>query len=447
LKGTIFKTKEEYKMVLTKERTHEGLGYKEGGLVLPNQKYWDLGLKSFNEGDSATVAIQTIWDAMAPPASLPLLATIVGSLWADTYWAQTKLEPKLLAANLQAALGLNPADCAKAAAIAFQNWYGLLVRGNFGDAASIPKLDPVTASPDVVVNGAATLTVKHLITMWNQYIYTPQPGLKNNTYGRAQSANIQVPITKPVLRMYYSDAGFNPPPTTWVKMYTFDGSSETSPLEGITSGTIIGIGERAANPDAFAFNPPGSGHYCLITVVGTEYFTNNPSTNQGGNWNTQEWIHYNGAAGWHNVDVPKENKATLKYYNQDGVPERFIFEAHCRNLPKGTIVSLESEHKELSYPIKSPAVNITQEYQVVSTEAELPPNFEGELKIHFKTPDGKLLSEPSSIDVRMDWHISSAHRNYNQAIEQLKDIQAFAQKQSVRIPMGNFVFIGKSIRD
>jgi hypothetical protein len=425
-------------MVLTQERTLEG---QKSVFASPNQKYWDLGLKSFNEGDSATTAIQTIWEAMQPPASLPLLATIVGALWADSYWAQTKLDTNLLAANLQAALGLNYPDCLKAATFAFQTWYGLLVRANFGDQSSIPKSDPVTASPDVVVNGAATLTVKQLITMWNQYVYTPQPGLKNNTYGRAQSANLQVPITKPVLRMYYSDAGFNPPPSTWVKMFTFDGS-ETSPLEGITSGTTLGVGERAANPNSFAFNPPGAGHYCLITVVGTEYFTNNPSANQGGNWNTQEWIHYNGAAGWHNVDVPKENKATLKYYNQDGVPERFIFEAHCCNLPEGTIVSLESGHKELAHPIKSAILNISRPYQVLSTEAEIPPNFAGELKIQFKTPDGKPLPEKASIDVRMDWHLASTHRNYTQAIEQLKDIQALAQQRSVRIGMGNFVFVG-----
>lgn len=423
------------------ELTQERIKGKDTTLSSPNQKYWDLGLKSFNEGDTAITGIQTIWNAMQPPASLPLVATIIGALWADTYWYQTKMNIDQLAGDLQAALGLNPSDCKKAATIAFQNWYGLLVRANLNGQSSIPKGDPVTDSPDVIVNGKATLTVEQLIRMWNQYIYTPEPGLKNNTYGRAQSINIQVPITKPVLRMYYSDAGFNPPPSTWVKMYTFEGS-ETSSLEGITGNTTLNVGERAANPDSFAFNPPGSGHYCLITVVGTEYFTNNPSANESGNWNTQEWIHYNGAAGWHNVDVPQGNKATLKYYNQDGVPERFIFEANCRNLPIGTIVSLESTNKELKHPIKSSVLNITKACQTLSTEAELPPNFAGDLIINFKTPNDKSLPENASIDVRMDWHIPSTHRHYIQAIEQLNDIQAFAQNKSVRIGMGNFVFIG-----
>ena len=88
-----------------------------------NQVYWDLGLKLFSNGESAIIAIQTIWAAMAPPASLPLLATIVGALWADTYWAGTKFDPNLLAGNLQAALGLNPPDCQNAANTAFKQWY------------------------------------------------------------------------------------------------------------------------------------------------------------------------------------------------------------------------------------------------------------------------------------------------------------------------------------
>src|SRR5262249_19307640 len=92
----------------------------------PNQKYWDIGLNSFNSGDVATTAMQKIWAAMQPPASLPLLASIVGALYGDTYWATTKMDVNLLAKDLQAALGINPSDCQRAAKIAFQNWYGLV---------------------------------------------------------------------------------------------------------------------------------------------------------------------------------------------------------------------------------------------------------------------------------------------------------------------------------
>lgn len=152
---------------------------------------------------------------------------------------------------------------------------------------SIPHSDPVTASRDVVVNGKNSLTVDQLIANWNIYIYDPSPNLKNYTYGRAQSVNIQTPITKPVWHMFYSDAGFNPPPASWVKMFTDDDRAATAPLVTQNLATTHHPGDRAANGrqdnQAFAFNPPGSRQHCLITVVGTEFLTNDPSTITG-NW-------------------------------------------------------------------------------------------------------------------------------------------------------------------
>ncbi|MBO3457332.1 hypothetical protein G7B40_005315 [Aetokthonos hydrillicola Thurmond2011] len=417
----------------TKSQTHKTLAD-------PNQKYWDLGLKYFNDGDLAITAIQKLWRQMPPPASLPLLATIIGALYADTYWANTKMDVNLLAGNLQAGLGINPADCQKAANIAFSRWYGFLVRSNMGDSGSIPKPDPVTNSPDVVLNGDTTLPVDQLIEQWNTYIYTLKPGLKNNVYGRAQSVNIKVP-QHPQLSMYYSDAGFNPPPSSWVKMFTDDGSA-TTPMQGIQPGSI-GVGDRCANPQQFAFSPSGAGHYCLITVVSTEFFTNDPLVNPG-NWNTQEWIHSNGAAGWHNVDVTQANHAVLKFYNQDGTSEQFVFEAHCRNLPIGTTVSLRCEHEDLPYSIQTPSVKIVQEYQVISTRAEVPPNFAADLHVQFDTPDGKCLPGESSIDVRMDWELSAAHQHYHQALNQLGDTNSGFLGSRVRIPMGNFTFVGSN---
>lgn len=403
--------------------------------------YWEIGLKSFNAGDPATIGIQKIWDAMAPPASLSLLATIVGSLWADTYWAVTKMDKDRLALDIQAAIGMKPADSQKAAAYAFSSWYGLLVRGNLGDNGTIPKDDPVTSSPDVVVNGKAPLTVSQLIKQWNVYIYDPEPGLKNNTYGRAQSIGIEVPIKKPRLRMYYSDAGFAPPRTSWVKMFTFNGDKETSPLETLQGAKPVHPGERAASSESFAFTPPGSGHFCLISCAGSEFFDNNPS-NDGGNWNTQEWVHYNGAAGWHNVDVPQSNSPTLKYYNEDGRPEHYSFEAHCRNLPEGSRVALVSESKRLQHRIMGGLRSTSQAYHLVTAEGEVPPTFVGELEVRFETPDGGNLPPGSSIDVRKFWHLAPGHPHYLQAVDQLGDTRALAEGRPVRIAMGNFTFVG-----
>ena len=39
----------------------------------PNQKYWDLGLKCFNGGYSATQTMQELYNAWLPPFNLNLL--------------------------------------------------------------------------------------------------------------------------------------------------------------------------------------------------------------------------------------------------------------------------------------------------------------------------------------------------------------------------------------
>jgi hypothetical protein len=289
----------------------------------------------------------------------------------------------------------------------------------------------------VVTNCKAQLTVQQLITQWNVYKWDAQPGLKNNSYGRAQSVNIQTPIKTPQLRMFFTDAGFVPPPTSWVQMFTFDGEAIT-PLEGLQAGPVP-VGGKLANAKSFAFTPPGSGHYCALAVVATEFFTNNPLDTPG-NWNSQEWIQCNGAAGWHNTDVLSAKEATLKFYNQDGVPERFVFEAHCRNVPVGTVVSLESTDKRLAHPLRTPEMKITRAYQVVSTEAEIPPNFAGDLKLHV---NGKPLPANASIDVRLDWRLQPGHEHYLRAVDQLADTRAVQNRDPVRVSMGNFTFIGK----
>lgn len=413
-----------------------------------NKQYWNVGLKCFQNGDSTSRAIQTIWNAMMPPASLTLVAQIVGALYADTYWNQTKFDTNLLAADLQASLGLKQPDCQKAASSAFSRWFGLLVRANMSSNGSIPNSDPVTASPDVVVNGKSSLTVDQLIRNWNTYIYDPTPNLKNYTYGRAQSVNIQTPITKPVLRMFYTDAGFNPPPASWVKLFTYDGSADTAPLVTQTLATTLNPGDRAANGlkenQAFAFNPPGSGHYCLITVVGTEFFTNDPSTITG-NWATNEWIHYNGAAGWHNVDVPESINASLKFYNQDGVSERFSFEVHTSNLPAGSKISLQCNDKALLHPIQLESVTSDKSNQVFTTTTMVPPHHTGTLKVQMSTAEGHPIPKGSSVQVRMVWHLPPGHPNHAQAIGQLREQGlAINNDQPAQIHMGEYTFIGAS---
>lgn len=417
--------------------TATSLELQESAVASPNQKYWDIGLKCFKDGDPATIAIQKIWNQMQPPASLNLVAAIVGSLYADTYWATTKMDRNHLALDLQASLGINPADCQKAANAAFSLWYGLLVRGNFGDNGAIPKTGNITASPDVVINGKAPLSVDQLIRMWNQYNWDPQPGLKNNTYGRAQSINIQVPIETPKLRMFYSDAGFNPPPTSWIQLFTFNNTAE-SPMEGIVPGPVP-VGGKIANTDSFAFNPPGSGHYCVIAVAATEFFSNNPLDTPG-NWNSAEWIANNGAAGWHNVDVPKGKESTLKFYNQDHTEERFVFEAHCSKVPEGTRISLGFGDRVLAQAYPTQSLTVTKGYEVLTTEARIPANFAGDLVVGI---DGKSLPADASVDVRLNWQIAPGHPRFLDAVGLLGELSALNLKTPVGVSLGNFTFVGK----
>ncbi|MFZ1084626.1 MAG: hypothetical protein WAN35_06660 [Terracidiphilus sp.] len=407
----------------------------------PNQKYWDLGLKCFNEQLSATATMQALYNAWMPPFNLNLLAAIVGALYGDTYWARTKMDRNLLAYNLQAALGMNPGDCQKAANYAFSNWYGLQVRANFSDNGNIPKSGNVTCSPDVVLNGQTPLSTPQLINLWNVYKWDQALNQINYAYGRAQSLNIQVPISSPVLRMYYSDQGFNPPPSSWVKLYTFGNNNETAPLQGMTPGPIL-VGERSANGgadnEAFQLKVPGSGHYCAISVAGSEFFTNNPS-DSGSNWDSYEWITNNGAAGWHNVDVQSGKEQTLKFYNQDATAEHFIFEAHSSKVPVGTTISLGFEDSKLASasPIKS--AKITSAYQVVTTEAEVPANSSGNLIVGID----KALPAGASVEARLLWVLPSTHKNYQQAVEHLGVTGTAKRNDAVRVQLGNFTFIGR----
>ena len=403
----------------------------------PNQQYWDLGLSCFNEGQTATATMQALYNAWLPPFNLNLLAAIVGALYGDTYWARTRMDRDLMAYNLQAALGMNPADCQKAANFAFSKWYGLQVRANMSDQGQIPRDSNVTNSPDVVVNGQAPLSVQQLINLWNVYTWDLAPGLKNYAYGRAQSLNIQLPITAPVLRMYYSDAGFNPPPSSWVKLFTFTGSSETSPLQGVNAGPIP-VGGRSANVNAFGLNVPGSGHYCAISVAGSEFFTNNPS-DSGGNWDSYEWITNDGAAGWHNIDVSTGKEETLNSITR--MPPRSI--SSSRRIPARCLreleISLGFEDRKLAGAIRTVGQNL-QQLRSCHHRGGSPAHYTGNLVIQL---GGKPLPAGASIDCRLLWALPSTHKNYLQAVAHLGDTRAVQRHEAVRVQLGNFTFIGK----
>ncbi|THV24019.1 hypothetical protein [Peteryoungia ipomoeae] len=400
------------------------------------QTYWDKGLKYFKAGDDATTAIQNLYFDWRPPFDLNSLAAIIGALYANNYWAANQSEGQrmsvtTLAYDISAAIGINISDATRAAQFAFSRWYGLFVRANTNNSGEIPKAGTLTASPDVLVNGNSPLSPRLIITNWNQATWGPQPNLKNYAYGRAQSLNIGVSITAPTCSMYYTDAGFLPPPSSWNKVFTFDDQNPTSPFVDISGATTLTPQTRAATKDAFGVNFPGSGHYCMITAASSEFFTNAPDAGQG-NWNSTTWLQYNGAAGWHNIDVSQTGKATLKFYNQDSTAERFVFEAHCVNMDEGGRVSMA-----VSGLMPTTEAKIHQKYQVVRAEVEIPANFTGELEVDF----GKLPPN-AAITFYKYWVVTKGHEHHRAAAVMRQDLRAAVNMEPVLLPMGDFTFVG-----
>ncbi len=147
-----------------------------------DQRSWDLALKCHKDDESVYSAIETVWDEMPPPGRLNTLAAIIEAIYADQFWVGTRLNQEKLSAELHASIGISKRDCDRAARYAFARWHGLFVRANLQGGFEIPKTGNLTSSPDVVVNGETTLNSKRLLSLWNQYVYTPKIGLKNHVY-------------------------------------------------------------------------------------------------------------------------------------------------------------------------------------------------------------------------------------------------------------------------
>jgi hypothetical protein len=406
--------------------------------------YWQIGLKAHqSEPDQPTTAMKSIWAAMFP-ADLTQVAKIVGALYGDHYFEDNQMSVTKLANELSAALGKNPADCLNAATIAFRQWYGLSVRANFQDGAVIPRQGNALSSPDVVINGTVATTPKRLIEMWNQMVWGPVSGGKNLLYGRAASVNLPVPITQPVMKMFVVEAAINPPnPQSWQQVYTQKDSARTAALENIQGVKTLQPGDRAANADGFMWDVPGAGHYCVISVAGSEFFSNDPSHMPPDNWNSGMWITNNGAAGWHNLGAPLGNSIRLKVHNLDATTERFAIEAHCSELPEGTTVSLETADEGLATPLRSGAVRISAKDQVVGGDTELPGHYTGDVIVRFETPDGAPLPPRAVIDVRGYWHVAPGHTYYEDAVNRVGDTHAIALSRPVRLYAGSFTLVGK----
>jgi hypothetical protein len=374
-----------------------------------------------------------VYDALPPPALITTVATIVGAIYADSYWTAVQLDPQLLANAMVKAKGWAPSECLSAAKTAFQSWYGLLMRNDFNDVGGMPKRRVLTYSPDALCNMDGPLEPAEMLRQWNSYFFNQAVVGKNYCYARGQQVNLPVDLPEARARMFFTDAGFNQPPNSWQIMYTL-GGDQTAPLTGMTPGPIH-RNDRVASGD-FMFEPPQKKHYCLLAVAQTEFFANEPLTSTG-NWNSATWITYNGAAAWHNIDVTSGGTTKLVFHNQDASAERFGFEAHCHRLPAGTRVSLAPVGAGLQVAPRE--LRVDREFQVVvSNAAEVPGHFAGELEVSIETPDGAPLPAEAVVELRMVWTLPVGHTHHADAVER----HGLAAQAPAQVQLGHYTFVG-----
>jgi hypothetical protein len=408
------------------------------------QQMWDAVIQHHKEGSFDTDAMYDIYKRMDARLTYSDIANVFSGVYAGNYWSDTlyKMDPTILAEHMKKGLGLDYNRALSCATSAMSQWRGILLRKIYTDAGQIPEKESYTASVDIVCNQDNPLDTDQLITDWNNEFWeTPKVG-KNYVYIRCQNLNFQGAI-KPQVRVFYSDAGFATPPSSWIQMYTVNGSKALGDvmLLGGESGSME-LGIRGAS-EAFNFAPTAAKHYCIVASFASEFFDNNPLENVSSNWSSATWIKYNGAVGWHNVDPQKSIESTLKFYNLDGRPEKFAFEAYCKNVPKGTVITLKSKDSQFA-DLNSGSVEISQQYQLVATEAIVPSNHQGELEVLINTPDGKLLPEGALVEVRMVWLLDHTHDQYFNAADMMDANPDARELRNIRIPMGSFTFVGTS---
>lgn len=404
------------------------------------QQMWDAAISSFNDGDDDTTAIYLIYKSMSPKLTFQDISNVVSAVFGATYWTGLQMDYTILSKSLVQGLGIDRSLGDNLAKNSLGQWRGMLCRKNLGDVGIIPTPGPYTESLDIVCNENTPLMPQQLIENWNNEFWkTPQVG-KNYIYTRTQNLGFMGDIV-PQVQMFYTNGGFNQPPTSWIQCFTETGSK--------THGDIIllsgkpgpmGQGVRGAS-EAFFFNPTSADHVCVIAVLSYDYFDdNNPLNLTPGNWNSQTWITHNGAAAWHNTDPQQKAEETFKFFNQDGTEEKFAFLVNCRNVPAGTKIQLHND--DLAAKFDTGVVEIGNESQHFEKIVTLPGYYKGDLKVKIVGPDGKLLPAHSAVEIEMAWVLEHGHRHYMDAANQMKAFNSFRNVQDLYLPLGSYTITG-----
>ncbi len=357
------------------------------------QQMWDAAIQYFQAGDYDTDAIYLIYKNMNPKLTFQDIANVISAVYGDTYWTSTYMDYSILSKSLVQALGIDRSLGDQYARNAFTQWRGALCRKNINDIGLIPTQGSYTESLDIVCNENTPLLPQQLIENWNnEYWKSPVVG-KNFIYARTQNMAFLGNIT-PKLQMFYTTAGLNQPPSSWIQCFTDKDPTRKEGSILLIDGKAgpMGQGVRGAS-EAFTFNPTSQDHVCVIAVLNYEYFeTNDPLKITLGNWNSQTWI-------------------TLR--NEDPAAK-----------------------------FDTGLIEIANASQHIEKNVTLPAHYKGDLKIKLQGPDGKLLPAPAAVEIQMAWVLRHGHRKYMDAVEHLKAYDTFRNGQDLYLPAGSFTFIG-----
>ncbi|UOQ51947.1 hypothetical protein [Hymenobacter cellulosivorans] len=411
---------------------------------------WAAVIAGFQQGNSDTDVMYPVYQALNPKITLQTFSNVFGAVFCDTYWNLTFMDSTILAKSLVQGIGLDPGIASNYAATTMANWRGILCRKNSSDVGSIPVPGSLTESLDIVCNENSPLNQMQLIQQWNNEFWKQPTIGKNFVYVRCQNLNFLGGITAPVVRLFYTDGGFNQPPTSWTQCSTVANNSTTGSISIIDDATGELVQVSAKNPlltsgkaasEAFYFTTTSSAHVCVIAAIASEFFTqDNPLNLNEGNWNSAQWISHNGSAAWHNVDPQKQVEDTLKFYNQDESPEDFYFSVTCRNVPEGSLISLRTDDANAAFD--TGALRVTGRAQSFKQNVTLPAKYEGNLKVRLESPEGGLLPANAAVEITMLWVLKPGHERYADAAQHFSAQAAAANGQEIALQLGSFTILG-----
>ncbi len=431
--------------VLTKKEKKTAVS---NGPINTLQEMWNAAISYQQAGVFDTTAMYNIYQLMNPRLTYQDIANVFSGVYADNYWNIVKMDYTILSKNMQSALALSQAVADNCSINAMKQWRGILCRKNKNDTGIIPVQGNYTESIDIVCNNNTEIPPQALIENWNSvYWQTPQVG-KNYVYSRCQNVAFQGDLsisgdttkTQPVVLMFYTDGGFNQPPTSWQQLFTAADPNQTNGKVVLKDGKPgpMPNGTRGVS-EAFFFSPTSSNHVCIIAVVSDSFFSNPLNVSQG-NWNSNTWITCNGAAAWHNVDPQQKSEEKLAFYNQDGSSEEFTFIANCRNVPVGSKISLKSIDPKV--PFDSGLIEIHHSTQSIEQQVTLPAYYKGQLIVTMMDPKGNLLPANSAIEISMNWRLKKGHKDYAKASYRLGATEKSLNNEELSLHLGSYTFEG-----